>query len=536
MGAMQSELKRSMKALGQQDVPPYFLSYEITEQESVTVSAEFGALVRSDRYRNRYLDVDMRVGDYQLDNTRQLRDTRPSFRRNIRLAPREDNPDALRAALWNATNKSYKQAVEQLTKVKSDVELKVDAEDQSDDFSREESQQLTGEVATLDVPVADWEQKARRYGAPFATQSDIYDAVVTFSATAETRWFVNSEGAGIRTAETRYRLSISARTKAEDGMVLPRYESFTAFSAEGLPSDEDVLRTVAQMVEDLPALRRAPIVDPYTGPAILSGRASGVFFHEILGHRIEGHRQKRVDEGQTFKKKINERILPKGFRVTFDPTRRYIGETDLAGAYHFDNEGVPAHPVTIVEDGILKGFLMSRMPIEGFPASNGHGRKQVGYKPVARQSNLFVEVQKSVSRQALKERLLAMVEEQGKPFGLLFEDIQGGFTFTGRRLPNAFNVQPVMVYRIYPDGRQELVRGVDLIGTPLATLSRIEAADDDVAVFNGTCGAESGGVPVAAVSPGILVSQIEVQKKRKSQERLPLLPPPFAIPAADERR
>ena len=539
LDAMRSELARSMDVLGQQDVAPYFLSYEITEQDNLAVSAEFGALMHSDRRRSRYLDVDLRVGDYQLDNTRELRGERSylsSYRRSVDRVPLEDDADAIRATLWNATDARYKRAVEQLAKVKSDVELKVDAEDQSDDFSREEPEQALEAPAELRVAVAPWRDKVRRYSAPFAAVDVIFDAAATFSATAETRWFVNSEGARIRTAQTRYRLSITAHTKAEDGMVLPRYESFAAFSLEGLPGDEQVLAAVTEMVDDLLALRRAPVVDPYSGPAILSGRASGVFFHEILGHRVEGHRQKSTEDGQTFKKKINERILPDGFTVTFDPTRRSFGAADLAGAYRFDNEGVPARPITIVEDGILRGFLMSRTPIEGFPASNGHGRKQIGYRPVARQSNLIVEAAEPVSQQGLKERLLTMLEEQGKPFGLLFDDVAGGFALTGRIAPNAFNVQPIMVYRIYPDGRQELVRGVDLIGTPLTTLSRVTAADDEVGVFNGICGAESGGVAVAAVSPGVLISQIEVQKTQKSQQRTPLLPPPAAVPSGNERQ
>ena len=525
--AMQTELARSMEVLGQEEVPPYFLSYEITEQESVSVSAQFGALVHSDQRRGRYLDVDLRVGDHKLDNTRQLRGAQSSFRSGIVMMPIEDDVDAIREGIWNATNRRYRRSVERLAKVQSDVEIKVDAEDQSDDFSREEPKRQIGEATSLSVDVADWERKARSYSEPFAAYGDIYAAAATLSAVKETRWFVSSEGAELRTSEVRFRLYIWAQTKAEDGMKLPRFESFTAFSVDGLPSDEAVLETVAGMIEDLAALRQAPLVDPYTGPAILSGRASGVFFHEILGHRVEGHRQKHADAGQTFKKKINERVLPVGFSVRFDPTRRRIGEIDLVGAYDFDNEGVAGRPVTVIEDGIFKGFLMSRTPIEGHPVSNGHGRKEAGYRPVARQSNLFVDVAAPVSPQALEAQLLAMVEEQGKPFGLLFEDIQGGVTYTGRSMPNAFNVDPIMVYRIFPDGRRELVRGVDLIGTPLTTLSRVVAADSEVAVFNGLCGAESGRVPVAAVSPGILVAQIEVQKKQKSQVRTPLLPPPF---------
>ena len=310
-------------------------------------------------------------------------------------------------------------------------------------------------------------------------------------------------------------------------MELPRYESFAAFTPEGLPDDQTLLDAVGRMIEDLHALRAAPIVDPGIGPAILSGRASGVFFHEIFGHRIEGHRQKNEDEGQTFKKKMNEKVLPESFSVYFDPTRARSAETDLLGAYEYDNQGVRARRVAVVENGVFKRFLMSRSPIEGFSNSNGHGRKQAGFAPVARQSNLIVETAEPVTRDQLKEMLIEQCKQDGKPFGLYFEDIQGGFTMTGRTIPNAFNVLPIMVYRIYTDGREELVRGVDLIGTPLTAFSQISAADDHPEVFNGICGAESGGVPVSAVSPGIFVDQIEVQKKTKSQERPPILPVPF---------
>jgi TldD protein len=204
-----------------------------------------------------------------------------------------------------------------------------------------------------------------------------------------------------------------------------------------------------------------------------------------------------------------------------------MARTALAGYYLYDNQGVKAQRVDVVENGVLKTFLMSRTPIQGIPQSNGHGRAQPGLSPVARQSNLVVQVAPSAVRPDLKTLLIAEIKQKGLPYGLYFEDISGGFTFTGRTMPNAFNVMPLMVYRIYPDGREELVRGVDLIGTPLTTFSKIEAADNQVAVFNGVCGAESGGVPVSAVSPAILISQIEVQKKQKSQSRAPILPAPF---------
>jgi predicted Zn-dependent protease len=527
--AMKQELSRSLGVLGEQPTPPYYLSYEVTELHSAGASGSFGTLIYSGENRRRQLDIDIRVGAYAMDNTHPVRGRSRRFGRRYAFVqiPLGDDSDAIRGVLWFHTDQRYKRAVEQLTRVKTNVQVTVEQEDRSDDFSREAPETYVEAPLQIAVDRGAWEEKVRKYTTPFAGYGDIYHASASISATAEMRWFVDSEGAEIQTSQTHYRLILSAITKADDGMELPRYESFFALTPEGLPGDEAVLEAVERMIGDLQALRSAPIVEPSTGPAILSGRASGVFFHEVFGHRIEGHRQKSEEEGQTFKKKVNEKVLPEAFSVSFDPTLDRLGTTDLVGAYRYDNQGVKARRVDVIEAGVFKRFLMSRSPIEGFPNSNGHGRRQPGYAPVARQSNLVVEVSESVSRADLKEMLTAQLKRENKPFGLLFEDIQGGFTITGRTIPNAFNVLPIMVYRITPDGQEELVRGVDLIGTPLTAFSQIATADNEAEVFNGICGAESGGVPVSAVSPGILISQIEVQKKEKSQARPPVLPPPF---------
>jgi predicted Zn-dependent protease len=311
---------------------------------------------------------------------------------------------------------------------------------------------------------------------------------------------------------------------------MPRYESFVATTAAGLPNDAAVLRAVDRMIADLQALTQAPVVEAITVPAILSGRASGVFFHEVFGHRVEGHRQKVETEGQTFKKKLGEKLLPDAFSVSFDPTLRRMGNVELAGYYLYDDEGVKARRVNVVENGVFKDFLMSRSPIAGFAHSNGHGRAAPGFAPVARQSNLIVTSTATVSHDSLKKMLIGLVKEQRKPYGLIFDDIEGGFTMTQRTIPNAFNVLPVIVYRVFPDGREELVRGVDLVGTPLTVFSRVVAADNVTSVFNGVCGAESGWVPVSAASPAILISQVEVQRKDKSQEQAPILPAPRVQP------
>jgi predicted Zn-dependent protease len=318
-----------------------------------------------------------------------------------------------------------------------------------------------------------------------------------------------------------------ASTKAADGMDLYRTEYFDSHSVDGLPKDSEIRSTADKMAKDLKALRNAPIVEPYTGPAILSGRAAGVFFHEIFGHRIEGQRQKNENEGQTFAKQVGKPVLPDFISVLDDPTMEKIGGTDLNGYYLYDDEGVKARPVNVVDNGILKNFLLSRSPVAGFEQSNGHGRKAPGYKAVGRQGNLIVKASNTVSNAKLKERLIAEAKAQGKQFGLFFEDISGGFTLTTRDSPQAFQVTPIMVYKVYVDGRpDELVRGVDLIGTPLTSFSKIVAASDKLEVFNGYCGAESGSVPVSAVAPSILTTQIEVQKKPKSAERMPILPAP----------
>ncbi|HOX23929.1 MAG TPA: metallopeptidase TldD-related protein, partial [Elusimicrobiales bacterium] len=182
----------------------------------------------------------------------------------------------------------------------------------------------------------------------------------------------------------------------------------------------------------------------------------------------------------------------------------------------------------LVKDGKLKGFLMSRSPIQGFGRSNGHGRRMPGRAVVARQGNLVIEASESVSYDKLRQMLIAECKKQRKPYGLVFDDISGGFTMTDRSGPQSFKVLPLMVYRVYADGRpDELVRGVDIVGTPLASFTKITAAANDEAVFNGTCGAESGWVPVSAISPSLLISEMEVEKTRKTHEKPPLLPSPF---------
>jgi TldD protein len=532
--ALEQEMKRAFDLLKQKGDPaPYFIGYSVRENESVDLEASLGALRTSQKDRSRLLDIDLRVGNYDLDNTHQIRGQRgnnngSAFSYPV-LMPIDNDVDALRSVIWIETDRKYKAAVERYIQVKANRTIKVDEEDTSADMSRQSVEKATLPVATIDVNVGNWETKVKTLSALFKKYPEIYEGTVSLSTNGNTDYLVNSEGTSIQHGRSSWRISVYARTKADDGMELYRFEAFDSHTADRLPSDETIRQTIETMVADLKALRAAPVIEPYTGPAILSGRASGVFFHEIFGHRIEGHRQKSESEGQTFTKNVNQSILPNFISVVDDPTTERLNGVDLNGYYKFDDDGVAAQKVTVVDKGILKNFLMSRSPVSGFETSNGHGRKAPGYRTVGRQGNLIVQASNTVSDAKLRAMLVDEAKKQGKNFGLLFKDISGGFTLTGRSSPQSFQVTPIMVYRIYVDGRaDELVRGVDLIGTPLTSFSKIVAAGDTPEVFNGFCGAESGYVPVAAVSPAILTTQIEVQKKAKSSDRPPILPPPIA--------
>ena len=526
------ELEYSKEHLvGPDGTRPYYINYTVYEEHQAVVSGAFGAITRNDRMSDRKLNIDLRVGDYRLDNTHQLRGVgraHASGSGNIPLSL-DDHPAAVRHALWVHTDRIFKQASRRLTNIKTNLRVKVEEEDASDDFSREPPNVHFDPPVTLDLDREAWATRIRKISAIAREFPLIYQSSVTIGALASTRFLVTTEGARLQTTQRRYRITLTAGTKALDGMELGQSKDFNAATRAGLPGDAAIESAFRTIIQQVLALRDAPLAEPYIGPAILRNRASAVFFHEIFGHRIEGHRQKDVTEGQTFTKKINESVLPAFISIDDDPTMARFGGIDLRGHYLYDDEGIRATRVRLVEDGVLKTFLMSRRPVEGFPKSNGHGRRQAGFAPVARQANLIVRSTKQVPFDKLRTMLIEESKRQGKEYGLLFEDISGGFTMTRRRGPQAFKVLPIVVYRIYTDGRpDQLIRGADIVGTPLTSFEKIAATADDAEVFNGTCGAESGWVPVSAISPSILVSTIEIEKRVRGQDRPPILESPFA--------
>ncbi|HEY4977977.1 MAG TPA: metallopeptidase TldD-related protein [Candidatus Acidoferrum sp.] len=530
--AMKTELDRSMKTLGAQDPGAYFIGYALTDTQRATVSGSNGALLNSEEDRNRWLEVTVRAGNYQLDDTHKVDGRQPPNGGPGTNAPIDDDPEVLRRAIWLETDKQYRAAAEALIKIQTGKEVKAQSEEgKAPDFSREKPQNFIGPWASFQLDRKPWEVKVRAYTKYFRDSAAVINSIVTFTAQAQNTLQLNSEGTELQFGQVRYRLDLFIQGKAGDGMDIDRYYSFDWVNPGEAPDDKAVYAAAAQLRKELEGLVISPINDPTVGPALLTGRAAAVFFHEVFGHRAEGHRQKDVNEGQTFTKKVNQPILPDFLTIYDDATQRKVGNQELLGFYQFDDEGVKAERVTLVDHGVLKNFEMSRSPIAGFPSSNGHGRRQLGATPVSRQGNLIVQSSKTLTDVQLRAKFIELIKEQNKTYGLLIDDIAGGFTLTGRGQPQAFQVEPLVVYKVFADGRpDELVRGVDIVGTPLASLTKIVATGDTPQVFNGYCGAESGSVPVSASAPAILTSELEVQKKATSSDRPPILPPPAHDP------
>jgi predicted Zn-dependent protease len=529
---LSDELQRNFTVLKQKaDPPPYYMDYTVTDEESQSVTAMMGTLESQRKNRLRYLDITLRVGTPELDNYHQVNGQRGRFTRGDVLSL-DDVPDAIRRQVWLATDRTYKLASRRLIEIKSNRETKVKEADSSADFSSEPPSVYQEPPPAMAGVDNEWVKRVRKWSADVAKSPDVLYSRVNLSVQRISKYMVSTDGTRLLHGRDFAGLSMEARGKATDGMDLRAEENFQASDAAHLPPQAVIDAAASRVAENLSKLVQAPAVEPFVGPAILSGGAAAVFFHEIFGHRIEGHRQKDEGEGQTFTKAVGAPVLPSFLSVLFDPTRRTMGGVELNGYYTYDDEGVKGRPVTVVENGVLKTFLMSRSPIDGVDHSNGHGRRQPGLEVVSRQSNLIVESTKQVSEKALREMLMAEIKLQNKPYGLLFDEVTGGYTTTQRRGLQAFTVIPLMVYRVFTDGRpDELVRGVDIVGTPLASFSKILATSDTPQVFNGYCGAESGQVPVSAISPAVLVSEIEIQKKQHSQDRLPFLGRPADLVA-----
>lgn len=527
---LREELAADFDELQQQDVKPYFMSFRVLETWEADIVASFGFLYNSHQRHNRTFTPQVRVGSPELDNFKFSNQSSVGL---SALPLGNGSAEALRAAMWLPMISAYDRASNAYRSAQSKLRSQADNEDKAPCFSSPVGEKgATYYEAPLARPALTaeeqraWETRLCHVTAAFRQYPQFNRAEAVLQMENQRAHLVNTEGAAIVQNRVSYRVFIQASVKTEDGMVLPLLQSFYATSLGALPDEATMISAAEDVARRLVALAKAPVADPYTGPALLSGPASGVFFHEIFGHRLEGHRMKTG--GQTFRKMVGEQVLPTEFQVYCDPTLTHYGAQPLNGGYVYDDEGTRARRVDNVVNGVLREFLMSRVPLDSFPQSNGHGRTAAGRDPVSRQSNLVVETRKPHTEAELRHMLLDEARRQGKENGYLFQSASGGYTMTGEGGSiNSFDVKPVEVYRIYVDGRpDELVRGVSLIGTPLSMFSNIAAGGDTPSSFIGVCGAESGWVPVSATSPMIFCTKIETQRVQAKSSLMPNLAAP----------
>jgi len=527
-----SELDRAMAVFSEREEKPHYAAVALEEREQGTISARDGDLSASSLDRERLLDVDLRVGDPSLDSTHQLRgfSAMEGEDRAQNEFPLDDVPEAaLRHEVWKELDRAYREAAERIVIVRANLNVKVEEESPAPDFAPAAHPVVDHrEVPPIEFDRDAWAASLVEISERLDASPVVHRSSVSLGSLRVVKTFVDTEGTHLVHGTTRLRLTMDLSSTAPDGDVVRVFRSRDVHRPDGLPDPEELQTWADESVARLEALVKAPRGQPYSGPVILAGKAAGVFFHEVLGHRVEGHRQKREYEGKTFADYVGKPILPAFIDVYDDPTVEHLAGHDLNGFYAYDDEGSPAQRADLVDDGVFVGFLMSRSPIPGFDKSNGHGRRMAGRAPLARMGNTIVDASATVDNAKLREMLLDEVRAQGLEYGVVVEEIDGGFTLTGRQMPNAFNVRASASWRVYADGRpDELVRGIDLVGTPFGAFSNLVAASDTRQVFNGHCGAESGWVPVSSVAPSLLFRQLEFQLKEKEQERPPLLAKPM---------
>jgi TldD protein len=538
LGAMEAELSRSMERLRLPGYePPYYVGYTVRDGLATQVSARYGAVVEDSTRQTRLLVADVRVGSYDLDSSGGMEQLLilgtegPSWVAP-KEAPLDGDPAALRNALWLVTDEKYKEALSNFLKKRSRDVYKDTGEPRAASFTREPPQRHVDPPRPVAVDRERWKRVVRASSARFRQYPHVFDSAVRFATERQVRWLATSEGTRLVTEAVILGVHVSATARAPDGQLLETGRDFYARAEADLPGEAALQQAIADVATELAALQKAPVLDPYTGPAILEPEAAGVLFHEAVGHRLEGERLDDDKEGQTFKGQIGRPVLPAFLSVADDPTLARAAGIPLNGNYAFDDQGVPAQRVALVKGGQLESYLLSRQPVKPFTRSNGHGRAQGLRAPSARMANLVVESTRAVGREELKRLLLEEVRRQGRPYGLVVRDISGGNTNTTSYGYQAFKGTPRLVYRVdAATGREELVRGVEMVGTPLSAVNRILATGDTARVFNGFCGAESGYIPVSTVAPALLVQEVELQRVARQNERGPVLPSPWSAPA-----
>jgi predicted Zn-dependent protease len=534
--AMRDELDRSMKQLQLENLEkPYFIAYRVVDSDSTSVSASFGALDSSSQGRSRRITVEVRVGSYQLDNTNffsfnfNMSSMVQAFNGTAEL-PLDDDYNELRRQIWLVTDATYKKAVEDLAKKRAALENKVDT-DQTPDFSKETPTQTAITAAPIHVDRTQWEAEARDLSALFRAMPDIYTSGVSFSAVNSYVRYVNSEGTWYTREEPRVTFNAHANTQAADGAPLEDSTSLYAQSLDGLPGSDALAARVRALGQRLQDLRASREIQSYNGPVLAEGDAAAQLFRMIFLPNLLGVRRPMMDatlgmrtgipEESPFLDKIGGRVLPDFLSVTDNPTLAEYNGKLLVGTCKVDEDGVPTRETLLVDKGILKTLLTTRDPVRGIEHSSGSR-----HDGQAAPSNVIVTADNGLSQDDLRAKFLALLKQENKEYGIVL-----------RRMRTSG--QPVMAFKMYQDGHEELIHGVQLSGLNTAAFKDIVAASKDQNMLTVefrpealnilTVGlGDEGFAPVTLAVPSLLFDDVTVHRLRGETSKPPIVPSPYA--------
>ncbi|MBI2681032.1 MAG: hypothetical protein HYX25_08515 [Candidatus Solibacter usitatus] len=550
--AMRDELHRSLGLRLQNLDAPYFISYEIGDGDFFSASATLGALVGANHTRLRIPRVQVRVGNYDFDNTNYIGSGFiPGSRYDVERFPQDDDYLLLRRFLWLSTDQTFKAAVDAISRKRSALKNLSASDSPLADFARAEPNRLIQDVVRTPFDEAPWLARVRSLSLEFARYPEIASSSVEYSANRNIRYLVTSEETEVRLPEGFIQLRARAAGLAADGMRVRDTVAFLSLDPGRMPKDSEMTREILRLGENVSALTKAPVGESYSGPVLFEGAAGPQIVSELIGRNLALTRKPVTEPGRPgafasaeLEGRQGARILPEWLDVIDDPAQTEWHGRPLIGHYRVDEEGVAPKPLTLVEKGILKNYLLTRLPMRGYSGSNGRARLPANFgTEAAAASNLIVRAKKTTPLPKLKKKMMDLCKARSKPYGIIVRKMDfpssasvdearriiAGQSGGGRPVS-----LPVLVYRLYPDGREELVRGLHFKGMNARSLKDIVGASDENTVFefleNGApfalLGAGNYAAESSVIAPSLLVDDLELVRTEEEFPRPPVAPAP----------
>ena len=547
--AMHDEVERSIKLKLPDLETPYFVEYLMDESDGFSASASLGALLSRNRDHFRVPEVHVRVGDYKFDNT-NFAGGGGGSRYDLGAFPLDDDYAVMRRYLWLSTDSVFKGAVEAISRKRAAIR-NINQTDQLNDFAHADPIHLVKPFLKLSIDEKTWVDRTRKLSAIFANYPDVKTSSVELHADNGGYYIVNSEGTEVQEPENVAYVRARATAQSTDGMTVHDATTYHAVDPAHLPSEEEMTRGFTRMAENLSALARAPKGEDYSGPVLFEGQAGPQVFAQVLAKNLTLSRQPTGGRGAAaqsseFEGKMGSRILPDTFDVLDDPTQTEWHGKPLFGSYDVDREGVIPKPIHVVQKGALKSFLLTRQPMRGFEGSNGRARLPGRQSNVSDVSNLFVTSSETVPAADMKKKLIELIQQRGKSYGLIVRKLDFPSTAGLEELRSVVQgaqgnphpvSMPLMVYKVFPDGREELVRGMRFRGFNARSLKDILVTGDDATMFDyidstypfALVGAAEYTTESCVVAPSIIIDDLELRPVEDEMPKLPVVPAPELV-------